>query len=79
MIRQNDDIELKNILKNEKVNEEKQVLLNSNTNDGSSTKTVIPNVEIRNAQPRDFLNSQEVESPIKSTTDENILSDEVTF
>ena len=79
MIRQNNDIELKNILKNEKVNEEKQVLLNSNTNDGSSTKTVIPNVEIRNAQPRDFLNSQEGESPIKSTTDENILSDEVTF
>ena len=79
MIRQNNDIELKNILKNEKVNEEKQVLLNSNTNNGSSTKTVIPNVEIRNAQPRDFLNSQEGESPIKSTTDENILSDEVTF
>ena len=79
MIRQNNDIELKNILKNEKVNEEKQVLLNSNTNDGSSTKTVIPNVEIRNAQPRDFLNSQEGESPTKSTTDENILSDEVTF
>ena len=79
MIRQNNDIELKNILKNEKVNEEKQVLLNSNTNDGSSTKTVIPHVEIRNAQPRDFLNSQEGESPIKSTTDENILSDEVTF
>ena len=79
MIRQNNDIELKNILKNEKVNEEKQVLLNSSTHDGSSTKTVIPNVEIRNAQPRDFLNSQEGESPIKSTTDENILSDEVTF
>ena len=79
MNRQNADIELKNILKNEKVSEEEQRLLNSNTKDGSSAKTVIPNVEIRNIQPRDFLNSQEGDSSLKSTTDESILSDEVIF
>ena len=79
MNRQNADMELENIVKNEKVSEEKRFLLNSNTKDGSSAKTIIPNVEVRNARPRDFLISQEGDSSLKSATDESILSDEVTF
>ena len=79
MNRKNADIELENILKNERVSEEKRFLLNSNTKDVSSAKTIIPNIEVRNAQPRDFVNSQEIDSLSKSTTDENILSDEVNF